>query len=163
MAPRPSGGAKSSIVSCKYEPPRGRGPHSQTRAPRMGWKTERNEQTHRQRAFRGQIGERGTGGAKPVFLEVEPIGPEVHALERGVDADRQRRVAERHQRAIVAQRRVVRQQLGEPAENRADAIELSAGTEIHWMRTTPLSVAAHKKSPPAARSRTAAGMSKGTG
>src|SRR2546425_169139 len=92
---------------------------------------QRHEHTQRRCALSRKIRHGGAGSAKTDLFEVEPIGPEMHVLERIVDADRQRRRPQRNQRAVVAEIRDLAGDLGDPRHDAADAIELFAGAEIH--------------------------------
>src|SRR5439155_11601186 len=92
---------------------------------------ERGQHAERFGALRGQIGERRAGGAKSDLLEVEPVGPEVDVLERGVNADGQGRGAERNQRAVVPEFRHVARDLGDLREDPTNAVEFLAWAEVH--------------------------------
>src|SRR5438876_11796645 len=87
--------------------------------------------TQRRCTLGSKIRHGGAGSPKIDLFEVKPIGPEMHVLERIVDADRQRRRPQRNQGAVVAEIRVLACDLGDPRHDAADAIELSAGAEIH--------------------------------
>jgi len=63
---------------------------------------ERDKHADGLRAFGCQIRERGRRRAPADLLEREPVRPEMDALDRTVDAERQRRPAQRDQRAVVA-------------------------------------------------------------
>src|SRR6266849_794705 len=107
------------------------------------WHAERDEEAEGRRAIGGEVGKRRARGTVSDLLEVEPVGAEMDALERCIDADGQCGGAERNERAVVTEALSLRRQLGDTIEYRADAIEFFARTQVHLIRTKPLSVAAH--------------------
>ncbi len=92
---------------------------------------EGDEEADGRRAIGGEVGKRRARGTESDLLEVEPVGAEVDALERCVDADGQRGGAQRNERAVVTEALGLRRQLGDTTEYRTDAIEFFARTQVH--------------------------------
>src|SRR5207237_10043339 len=84
-----------------------------------------------------QIGQRGGRRAPPDFAEREPVGAEMHAFEREVDAEREGARPDADERAIVAQPACGG---SEARENGAQAIELAACPQAERL---PLPLRAH--------------------
>ncbi len=95
-------------------------------APRVG-DHHRDEDAERPSGHRGEVAERGDDGATRDLARREPTGPEVFSLDDAVDAGDER-VTARHGEygRIVADAFGTR---AEPAKDRANCVELGAGTE----------------------------------
>src|SRR5207247_4993162 len=100
----------------------------------MRRRAQRYHEPQGRRTFRRQVRQRGPGRTEADLLEVEPVGPEVHVLERIVDAERERHRAEREQGAVVAEfGAVFARDLRDPREDPADAIEFVSRAERHGL------------------------------
>src|SRR2546422_8277642 len=91
-------------------------------SPAFSRQSHRNQHTDRLRPLGREIRQGGRSRAPPDLFEREPVGAEVHALEREIDADGERPAADGKQRAVVAQ---VAARGAERRENGAQAGELT--------------------------------------
>src|SRR2546422_9705114 len=92
-------------------------------SPAFSRQSHRNQHADRLRPLGRQIRQGGCRRAPTDLTQREPVGAEVHALEREIDADGERPAADGEQRAVVAQ---VAARGAERRENGAQAVELTS-------------------------------------
>src|SRR5437016_3882114 len=92
-------------------------------SPAFSRHSHRNQHADRLRPLSRQIRQGGRSRTPADLLEREPVGAEVHALERQIDADGERPAADGEQRAIIAQ---LAARGAERRENGAQAVELTS-------------------------------------